>query len=397
MNRPEGRQPLRCRALLAVGILLPLANGAEAEFSVEPWIFVAELYDDNVYYSPEDELADYITRVTPGLTLRLESARTELVVNASLDAEAYHRNRELDSLAARKYADAGFTWRATRRLSFDAAVDYIETDTPFDLVPLTGGAVPGPLVGRSEAQRTSLSGSATYRMTPALDTTVALRQVDDELEGSGESRERAVEAFIDQRLSEQSVLSYGYLGRRFESMEEDAVLGARTATQRYHTPWAGLSHDFSERTTVAVRGGPAFGEDSTEPYVLASLKHATARGEWLMDYERSQTTLLGDAEVVQESRISVSYSHLFRSGLGVEFAPNYLSVSRSRPGHDVYTNVLLGATWPLNRAVLLTAGYELSRQRTTFDGASRVEIDHNVVHVGLRFSLPGNRTEDEEL
>jgi predicted porin len=388
------------RSLAALGVALPLAIAAEAGFYSEPWIAVSAVYDDNIYYDPTDEVSDFIARVSPGLTLEYESERAEAAADVSFDAEKYSDNSELDSLTARKFANLAASYRATQRLTLDATAAYIETNTPIDLLPLDGGAVPGPLVGRSDAERSSVGGSASYRVAPRLDATVGLRQTQDEVDGTGESRLREAEAFVDQRLSERSVLSFGYIGRRFRSFEEGIPAGVPDTTQDYHIPWVGLAHDFNARTAVAIRGGPALGEDSTEPYVVASLKHDTVRGQWLADYSRTQTTFLGDADIVEVSQVSVSYNHSFPSGLSLEFRPNYLSVSQSGPGQDVYTTLLFGASYRLNETMLLTAGYEWNRQRVERGvergGDPRIEVDHNVLRVGIRFGWPRGRGGEEE-
>ena len=51
---------------------------AQFHYDLTPSISVSETYDDNIYLNDSNEKSDYITAVTPGLSLNILSQNTQL-------------------------------------------------------------------------------------------------------------------------------------------------------------------------------------------------------------------------------------------------------------------------------------------------------------------------------
>lgn len=377
--------------MIAAGSLLPVAEGVANEFRFEPWVRVEESFDDNIHYEASDTESDFITRVTPGVLLGYESGRLDLSGSLSFDAEAYLRNPELNSALVRAYADLGADYRLTRRLTLGGRVDYMKTDTPLDFLDAPVGGVPGARDGRYEARRFSATGSGRYRISRSLEGALSAGVTDEEVPGETQSQLHILEASLQQKLLRKGTLSYGYLGRRYR-LQGDLDTPAPPERQTYHVPWVGYSHSLSERMTVAARGGPIFGEDSVEPYLATSISFRNPRGTVSANYERDRTTLLGDAEIVDVSSWSLTWDRDFESGISIDVAPGYVTVSPPGGGRDAYTTLRVGASYTLNPAVQLTAGYELNRQRSSRETGPAAEVRRNVLEVGLTFTLPRSRT-----
>ncbi len=357
-----------------------------------PSVSIDEVYDDNLFFASQDKQSDFITRVSPALEVGYEADTLSLSGRYRFDAEVYARETELNSTHVRQFADVDVEYLPTNRLTLAAAADYTKTDTPLDLSIIPGGSIPGLLVGRAEAERTSVYGAASYRLTAPTTGSLAVTRTNDELTDVGESDTSVLETWFDQRLSEVNTLSYGYMHRqyRFDEFGFDGDAGqtrARGATQDSDTPWVGLSHQFNARTRVTARAGPRLDGSSVDPYVLVSLQHRFTKGQVLLDYERDETTLLGEPRKLELEALYATISRRFGTRLDVQLTPGYARVYQANSSVDIYS-LGLGAVYKINEAVFLTASYDFNLQEvsTVLGGAS--EVSRNVIQVGVRFTYP---------
>jgi uncharacterized protein (PEP-CTERM system associated) len=74
-------------AFAALALLAPAHASAQQGTRLQPSLAVVEVYDDNVFYTPEPTLSDWFTRVTPGLQLRHRSAPLILTARYDLDLD----------------------------------------------------------------------------------------------------------------------------------------------------------------------------------------------------------------------------------------------------------------------------------------------------------------------
>jgi hypothetical protein len=130
----KGTVGLMALVLLAVG--LTPAHGDE--FALTPSVAVRGEYDDNIFYTSEDEESDYILTITPGLELKERTERLKLKLSGEVAPFFYQDNTDLDEVDQdyRGRVDYQFTPRFNGR----ADVFYIVDHRP-DRDTLTTGLV----------------------------------------------------------------------------------------------------------------------------------------------------------------------------------------------------------------------------------------------------------------
>ncbi len=100
MKRPNTATPIITFLTLVLSLAL-LSGSARAESKQFQWstrISVSEEYDDNIFLAPNDEEDDWITSVTPGLTLAVMMKETEVRLDYDLSFEWYATNNEYDDV-----------------------------------------------------------------------------------------------------------------------------------------------------------------------------------------------------------------------------------------------------------------------------------------------------------
>jgi hypothetical protein len=383
-------------AALFAGLLIYGSSGADNGFYVAPSVSAYEMYDDNVFFDFTNAESDFVTRVSPALELGYQSERMLLSGSYTFDAEAYLHNSELNSANVRSFGNLDLNYIATDRLTLSALADYTHTDTPTDLSLIPGETgVPGLLRGRTEARRTSIRPAASYQLTEATSGTVGYTSTTDTLSGTGTNRTRSAEIRFDQRTSEINRVSYGYMMRSysFDTRSEDGVV--TQGTSHSQTPWVGLSRDISRRTTVSGRAGPRFEEDDIQPYVLLSAVHDYGDGDLSVNLERDETTLLGESGTQEYLSVYATLSHTFGSNIQIEITPGYADVSQADFDADIF-QLGVAAYYRVNRAVLLSASYDMSRQKVDPSAATSDDVSRNVVMLGVTFNYPQKRGSGED-
>jgi hypothetical protein len=381
------------KAFLASVVAIQATACAAPGYYVVPSVSVEAVYDDNLFFASEDEQSDFITRVSPALEVGHEGRKLSWSGRAGVDAEAYASESELNSADVRQVAGVDVEYLPTSRLTLNAAAEYTKTETPVDLSIIPGGAIPGLLVGRAEAERTTLSSAASYRMTALTQGTVAFTHANEQLNNVAETDTSIAEAWIDQRLSEVNTLSYGYIHRRYEFDDSSGLLLTNESDQDTDIPWIGLAHQLNERTLISARAGPRLGDDSSDAYVLASLQYRLTDGELRVDYQRDETTLLGVSGNLELEAIYASIRRQFGTQLEVQFTPGYAKVSQAGFSTDIY-NVSVGAVYKIDESISLTATYDHNLQEVHPAGGGTNEVSRNVIMVGARFTYPRREPRD---
>lgn len=384
------------KKLLTIAVAAVMATQATgcatSGYYAIPSVSVDEVYDDNLFFASEDKKSDLITRVSPAVEVGYEADTLSFSGRYRFDAEVYARETELNSAHVRQFADLEVDYLPTSRLTLSATANYTKTDTPLDLSIIPGGTIPGLLVGRAEAERTAVHGAASYRLTAPTTGSVAATWTNDELVDVGESDTSVLETWFDQRLSKVNTLSYGYMHRqyRFDQLGFDGEGGqtrARGVTQDSDTPWVGLSHQFNARTRLVARAGPRLDGGSVDPYVLISFQHKFNKGQVLLDYERDETTLLGEPRKLELQALYATISRRFGTRLDVQLTPGYARVYQTNSSVDIYS-LGLGAVYKINEAIFLTASYDFNFQDVSTVPGGMSEVSRNVIQVGVRFTYP---------
>ena len=178
----------RCLIIIALvaGLLLPQAAFAQSGIFVVPWLTVEELYDDNIFFDTEDEVADFYTRLSAELDIGFESETLFWLVSFQNDSEWYNDLSELDSNSARQFGVGTIEYEPNRRWTLTGDIGYTETNSAEDITLTPGGAIPG-LVGRVEAKRWYLAGGANYQINSNITGGFAASWTQDEVVDSSEN------------------------------------------------------------------------------------------------------------------------------------------------------------------------------------------------------------------
>ena len=97
-----------------------------------------EEYNDNIFFTFDDEIADFITTLSGGLLFRNNTERSNLFLSGSLERLIYSDEKDLD--ATDQYYSGTFNYRLTERLGAGVEAAYTKDSRPapteIPLVPL---------------------------------------------------------------------------------------------------------------------------------------------------------------------------------------------------------------------------------------------------------------------
>lgn len=114
------------RVLFAVLLLSLLGSTALAEFRLTPGFFIRQEYNDNIYLDATDEEDDFITTVTPSITMDWQTRFVDLSLNFGLDYEKYWDHSEEDDLRPSSGAELDSTWSLYKDKLFLRVTDIYE-------------------------------------------------------------------------------------------------------------------------------------------------------------------------------------------------------------------------------------------------------------------------------
>jgi hypothetical protein len=228
-----------------------------------------------------------------------------------------------------------------------------------------------------------------YAITPATTALLSYTRTNDKLFGAVESDMDEAAAEAKTALSEVNLLSYGYTWRRYRF---DVLPGAgvitNVGTQDSQTPWIGWQHESGPRTTLAVSLGPRIYQDSTKPFVLATLEHRYTNSDVVLGYERNETTLLGQVGRVESQTVYASLIHRVGQRLELRVAPGYAETSQQGFEVAIY-RIGLQARYRITDMLYFSAVYDLNNQQVEFVDGSISEVSRNLVTLGFTFTYPG--------
>lgn len=390
----------RASLLFVCSVFASAAASAQTGFYIVPSIAIQQAYDDNLFFTIDDEKADWITRVTPALDAGYESEQLRWGGRYSVDAESYRENSTLDSWQNRRVADLFFNYDPNSRLTLAAIASYTKTVTPLDLTLAGGTAVQGFLVGRTPAERLVIQPSIGYRLTPDTEAEFTYTQTNDKLDGGIESDTQMAELGFETQLSQVNMFSYGYIFRNYE-FESPFLLPTDPINpedninpddaQDSHTAYVGGSHAFNPRTTLSARVGPRYYNDNVDPYVLLNLRRQNPNGMLDLSYEHNETTLLGEVGRVDSETLTGSYTHNFGPNFEIQISPSAAQVAQTEFEVDIY-RIGMDARYRVNDVLSFIASYNLNHQRIDFDDGRLERVSRNFVMVGFLLTYP-RRTE----
>ena len=381
--------------LFVFALLLTSLVNAQDGFYVIPSVSVAEIYDDNIFFTIDDEDDDLATRISPAIEAGYESQTAQWNARYSFDAEKYNEFTDLDSNMIRRVADLAMSVQTSTKLTLAGDAHYIKTNTPVDLTLGNSNFIQGLSVGRVAAERLSIHPELAYQFTPQTMGSLQYTLTNDKLFGALDSDTHLVETALEHQLSDKNTAEFGYNYRRyqFDQVPVPGSSGAIHVKQDTHTPWIGLQHDFSQRTSLTGRVGPRIFDSSTDIYALLLLNHTFANGDLLISYERNDTTLLGEVGRLEADTFSAAFTWRGGRNFEIGIAPGYAKISRDDFKVDIYS-AALNASYRINDALYLNASYDLNYQNVNFVDGREEDVSRNVILLGFTLTYP-RRTEPQ--
>jgi len=354
-------------ALVPVLVAAPTTAHAQ-DFPGSLSFGISQMYDDNLFYRPAAE-ADTITRISSRFDTLYRSEAQTFSARYALDADQFARHPDLTTARARQ--DAGFEerYQVTRRLSFNGAAAFTETETPAEL-NLASALAPG----RARAERLALGPSATYQFSQLTNATVGYTAVRDRMLGVNLLTQTAT-ALIEHHASARD-------GLRWEYSCQDYLFDAieRKTSQVLTMEW---TRDLTRTTSFNLRGGPRITDGTLSPDAAVSLRHKMRIGEATLAYVHTQTTLIGLVGVADTHSATARVTGELRSGLQLHVEPGLLRTTQTDLASTVY-RVSIGGMQPIGRRLAIEASYDLNLQHGNIYAAQSVEtIARNVVVLKL--------------
>jgi hypothetical protein len=356
------------------GLLSPTAASAQAGFYVTPSFGIAELYDDNIFYTPSPRQSDFITRFSPGIQAGYQSTPLTLLGRYTFDAEVYADRSELNDAQVRQEASLDFRYLPDPTLTLSTKAAFLKTQTPQELNVTTGVAA-----GRARARRYTANPAVTYRYDPLTSGTAEYRITRDEILGGVSTDTHDLTLDLDRRITplDTALLGYHFTGFVFDNDSSTS-----------HAVTVGWRREFTPLLSVTLRGGPRFNDDGeVAPEVSGTIRYRLRRGELSLTYTRSQTTAIGIGRSVDTESVSGTATYDVLPELTLRARPSFVrGVSSTENVATVY-RAELDATYRFTTWLSLIASYQFTHQGGLLTGGTE-KIIHNVVLLQLVVSYP---------
>jgi len=367
--------PVVFAQVFVAGVLLPTASPAQTGYYLTPSLSVAEVYDDNLFYTPSPRTQDFFTRTSPGLKAGYQSAPLTVEGSYTFDSEIYKQHKELTTPLVRQRGSIELKATPDQVLTLSVPVSFFQTRTPTELNLQTGLAV-----GRVRAERYTTNPAFTYRYNPLTTAKGDYTYSKDLLAGGITIDSHIVNLTLDSRLSPRDTVGPGYIGRRFEFSGFPAVTS--------HAFTLGWSHDLTPLTTFTLRGGPRLTEGTVDrlPEASASISHKLKRGQLSLSYVSTLTPVFGLTTALTAQSITAAATTELLPKLQLSAAPAFYKISE--PFKATVYAMNLEASYQLTKTLALQASYLFYIQQGSSSGQRAVEILHNVFLIRLTVTYP---------
>jgi len=352
------------------------ASMAQERFELAASVAAAEVYDDNLFFSPEAPERDDVWRLSPRLRFSRRSPRLTLRGAYGLDAESFRRHRSLDTPLAGQDASLDMSWTISRRLVSATSASFAESQAPGMLNTLTGLDV-----GRHRGRRLFAQQSFSWRMGAQTQAVIQPSFTSESVEGFPHTDTAAVIVRLERRLGGLDRGHLSYSARRFD-FDGAAVLS--------HVVALGWSHEITPLAHFEIEAGPRLTDRVVGAEVTASLRHRFARGEAALSYIHTQTTVLGEAGPVMTKGVMATLNWRLLPSLTLGSGPSFARVQGQGPEFEVY-RLGVAVAWRFSRRLSLEASHQFSFQ-SGVPGLARpdAEIVHNAFMVRATASSSRN-------
>jgi hypothetical protein len=360
-----------------------------APLTVTPSVTITEEFNDNIDLNNSNKQWDFITGITPGIVVHLETPTYRLIAGYNFTAEWWARNPERNAAFDRQ----NFALDAFYQVSPDVVLtltNQFSLNTDTNLI-----ATERVSTGSGGGWSNTVTPGVTWRIDPLMllrtAASYSMQRFDEEEQAESDAFrfDTMLERVLAPRFSGLAGYQFSYL----QVENED--------TTTAHTPRIGGIFVATPTITLSVHGGPMFvqqgDKDYVTPAVTATFRRALAFGSVSAFYDRNIGTAggLGGTTINQAVGGSLDVITL-RRGLTLTFAPQFsTSETHASDRIDVRSVILpVSATYRFNEWVAAVASYQffLQRSYSTFRSESGATLaqdaDQNRIFVGIQLGYP---------
>jgi Putative beta-barrel porin 2 len=379
-----------------VGLLAPPAQ--RGPFTLLPSISVSEEYNDNVHGDNRNREWDFITNISPAISLSVNRPSYQLNAGYTFSAAIYARGTlPNEAFQSQNFIGSG-SWQMTRTLTLSLSDSFVYNKANSNTV-----AVQGFSVGQQESLSNTLTPGMSWQMNPAntlnLGATYGLLR----FLGGGNGQDSDTYGInvglthaITQRLSGN--IGYGFTYIHFLggcTVVRNQCINEPDSTT--HTPTIGFGYQLTPTLSTNINGGAAVtqrsGHTDVSPAGSASLIQMLSFGSARLDYNQGVSVAGGFGGSNNTLSVSglLTINTLLRNLLVVG-GPTY---SRSDPlfsqagQSDIWSVSLdLRAIYRITPLFSAFGSYSFFLQRSS--GPSNADVDQNRVRFGLQVGYPFN-------
>jgi hypothetical protein len=388
---PSPGPPLSAYPLELFGLLAPPSQ--RGPMTLFPSISISEEYNDNVHLDNQNRQWDFITNISPAITLAINQPSYQLSAGYTFTGQLYAREPNLNQVFQSQNFVANGSYGGERGLTLTAS-DFFAYNQDTSLVSANGFST-----GRERSLSNTFTPGLAWQMTQlnTLSLSASYYMLRFLSSGGGIDSDTytvnigLTHAFTP-RLSGN--IGYGITYLKDHSQENSTVS---------HLPSVGLSYQLTRTLTASASGGPAIttlqdfgGETIVSPALNLSLTQALQYGSANLQYSSGVGVAggFGGTNLTQSLSGSLVLSGWER---GLTFVVNPVfstadSLSSGQSGQvDVKTfTMTLGAIYQIWRFTSIFGGYTFLWQRTGASSSTQVDANQNTVRFGLQFGYPIN-------
>jgi hypothetical protein len=376
------------------GLLAPPAQ--RGPFTLLPSISVSEEYNDNVHGDNRNREWDFITNISPSITLSVNRPSYQLNAGYSFSAALYARGTlPNEAFQSQNFIGSG-SWQTTRTLTLSLSDSFAYNRANSNTV-----AVQGFSVGQQESLSNTLTPGMSWQMNAAntlnLGATYSLLRFlgganaqDSDTYGVNVGLTHA----ITQRLRGNIGYDFTYIHFPGCVVVRQQCINQPDSTS--HTPTIGFNYQLTPTLTTSINGGAAVtqrsGHTDVSPAGSASLVQILSFGSASLNYNQGVSVAGGFGG--SNNTLSVSGLLTLNTLLRDLLVVGGLTYTRSDPlfsqanQFDLWSVSLdLRAIYRITPLFSAFAGYSFFLQRS---GGFNADVDQNRVRFGLQVGYPFN-------
>ncbi|MCB2184568.1 MAG: outer membrane beta-barrel protein [Desulfobulbaceae bacterium] len=369
--------------------LLPSANSSADDFRVIPNAAIRQEYNDNVFFTRDNEDDDFITTASVGVDVRERTERLSALFKGRLDGLYYFDNDNLNDIE--EYYDGKLDYQLNSFLKLSAGAGYsVDSRADRDI------SITGIDFGTDVRRRQSYSVSADYRFSEktSLFSTYSYQNDQFEIDDTNEFTGQNVLVGLTRTLQ----FTKPTTARFYAQYSHYDFYTSKTQNYRLT---AGVSRQVSEKLSYVVDAGPRLTEGKAKRSGETSSDSGLG-GQFSLTYNEELTTAemnfsheisgsSGRDGATERTGLVFSLRHRFgeRSSAQMRVSGYLNKVDRNTAFindlEELTINFNPSVRYEINREFSLVAAYRHSRIEDLEDNT---EKRRNLFYVKLNYQIP---------